>query len=59
MKYYMAVTADRYELPMGIFGSVIEMAKSYGMTARTVSSYINRGTVRKRDKVKFIRVEDE
>lgn len=57
MKLYMAITADEYELPMGVFGSVIEMAKGYGMTARTVSSYISRGTVRKKDKVKFIRLE--
>lgn len=59
MKYYMAVTADEYELPVCVCGSAVELSRRYKMTERTMRSYLARGTVRKRDKVKFIRVEDE
>ena len=59
MKLYMAVTADKYELPTGVYRNTLEIAKRYNMTPKTVNSYICRGNVRKKDKVKFIKLEVE
>ena len=55
----MIVTADKYELPMGVYRSPQEIARNYNMSEKTVLSYITRGGIRKRDKVKFLRLEVE
>ncbi len=54
---YMAVTADEYELPTAVCESVAELAKRYGTSPRIVSSYMSRGITRRKDGVKFLRVE--
>ena len=59
MKYYMAVTADEYELPVCVCKNVTELSKRYEMTEKTIRSYLSRGTVRKKEGVKFIRVITE
>lgn len=59
MKYYMAVTADEYELPVCVCKNVTELSKRYEMTEKTIYSYLSRGTVRKKEGVKFIRVITE
>lgn len=59
MKYYMAVTADKYELPVNVFESLKEMAKFYGMTAACLNSYIYRGVTRKQEHVMFVRVKED
>ena len=55
-KLYMAVTADRYELPMVVYDTLTEISRSYGMTAQCMNSYIYRGIARKQDGVKFVRI---
>ena len=57
-KIYMAVTADRYELPVLLADSLKELGDRYGMTGRCINSYIYRGTIRRKEGVKFVRVED-
>lgn len=53
----MAVTADEYELPVVVCESVAELAKNFKMDPRHVSRYLSRGSIRKKDGVKFVRVE--
>lgn len=57
MKLYLAVTADRYELPVGLFDSLKELSQHYGMTSKCMNSYIYRGCARKKENIKFIKVE--
>ena len=59
MTIYMAVTTDKFELPVHVFDRVKDLAACYGMTRQNLNSYISRGIARKRDGVKFIRVEIE
>ena len=56
MTIYMAVTADKYELPLGVFAGTREMAKTYGVSRQTIQTYIRRGSAR-RGIEKFIKVE--
>lgn len=58
MTLYMAVTADKYELPLGVFIGTREMGKAYGVSRQTVQKYIRRGSIRK-GKEKFIKLEVE
>lgn len=57
MKIYMAVTNDKHELPVAVCDSAKELADRYGMRQENVFNYISRGSVRKKDGVKFVRVE--
>lgn len=58
MKIYMAITADKYELPVGIFDGLTEMARFYNMSKSDMNTYIRRGSIRK-GKEKFIKLEVE
>ncbi len=58
-KIYMAVTADKYELPVFVARHPEELAAIYGINVKSVWSYITKGNVRRGDNVKFIRVEQE
>lgn len=54
---YVAVTADEYELPVAVCENAKELAKSFKMDPRNISRYLRRGSIRKKDGVKFVRVE--
>lgn len=56
MVLYMAVTNDRYELPVAVTKSAREMADFLGIEQCTVYSYISRKTIRRKDNVKLVRV---
>ena len=59
MKMYMAVTPDRYELPLAVCLSPDELGRCFGLRGRTVLQSLCRkqaGTVRG---AKFIRIEVE
>lgn len=56
-KIYMAVTADQYEFPVLLADSLKELSICYGMSTRNMNSYIHRKMVRKKEGVKFVRVE--
>jgi len=53
-KIYMAVTADKYELPVHVTTTRRELARIYGMQENNVGAYITRGTIRLKDNVKFV-----
>lgn len=57
MKIYMAVTADELELPAAVRDNAKELADMYGMRRDNLYAYISHGNVRKKDNVKFVRVE--
>ena len=57
MKLYMAVTNDKYEIPIAVTENPIELEQMYKMPKGTIGSYIQRGTARRKDGVKFVRVE--
>lgn len=57
MTLYMAVTADKYELPCMVSEVGQEMARAYGIPNSNFYIYIQRGSVRKCDGVKFLRIE--
>ncbi len=57
MKIYMAVTADEYELPLGVFDRPKEMADRYGMSAHVMHNYIHGGHERRKEHARFIGVE--
>lgn len=56
---YMAVTPDRYELPLGVYDKATDMAKVFGVTASTVHSSISRKTSGKMTGVKFIKIKED
>ncbi|MCI9596656.1 MAG: hypothetical protein HFE75_05030 [Firmicutes bacterium] len=57
MKLCMAVTNDKYELPMAVCDNAKELADMYRMRRDNLYAYISHGNVRKKDGVKFVRVE--
>lgn len=59
MNLYIAVTADPYEFPVFLADSPRELAARYSMTSRCLNSYIYRGTTRKKEGVKFVKVHVE
>lgn len=58
MPMYMAVTADKYELPLFVADTVWEMAKHFGVTENTVYSSISKGLSGKRNGYRFVKVEE-
>ena len=54
---YLAVTTDKYELPLGVYTSVQTLAKDWGSSPKTVLSQICHGASGKISKIKFIRVD--
>lgn len=57
MKLYLAITADKYELPCAVTDKVQWLAEAYDMRTDVLRSYISKGNVRKKDGVKFIKLE--
>lgn len=56
MKIYMAVTNDKYEFPVYVTENSGELERKYNMPKNTIGAYIKRGTARKKDGVKFVKV---
>ncbi|NBI65038.1 hypothetical protein D3Z38_18860 [Clostridiales bacterium] len=54
---YMAVTADGHELPVAVCENAKELAEKFRMDPKRVRDYVCRGSIRKKDGVKFVRVE--
>ena len=59
MKLYLAVSADRLELPLAVFDSPGELARCYGVSKSCVLSNITHGDSGKVRGAKFIRTEVE
>lgn len=58
MRIYMAVTADKYELPLGVYDNAQDMADAYGTTRATCYHCIWSGR-KHRKKFRFVKVEVE
>ena len=56
MKVYMAVTNDKYELPLVQRDTPAELASIFGLKKETVLSEISRNASRKNNYYKFVRV---
>lgn len=62
MNFIMAVTGDRYELPLAITDTVGEMARLYGVTPGSICHQmrLNENRTRRREsKYTFVRVKIE
>ncbi len=57
MKLYLAVTADRYELPLAVAGSARELAEMTGYGRINILSAIAHDTPGTQRGMKFIRIE--
>ena len=57
MKVYMAVTADKYELPVVVADSPAELARLCGLTYGSVLSSISKGNICRSRKAKLLKIE--
>ena len=57
MRLYMAVTADKYELPCAVTETVMKMAAIYNMQTSNIFQSIARNSVCRKHGIRFIRVE--
>ena len=57
MTLYMAVTPDKYELPIAVESTVFDLAEMYSTTPATILTSISRNKSGKRRGAKFVRVE--
>jgi hypothetical protein len=57
MKLYMAVTADKYELPCAVTDTMEKLAVIYGLDKANISHYLKDSRVRKKYGVRFVKVE--
>ena len=57
MKLYIAVTADKYELPMAVADTQRELGKMTGKSEKQVCEAINKKMNGTRTGVKFLRVD--
>lgn len=57
MKIYMAVTADKYELPLAVGRRVKDIADYGGVSESTVCANISRGCTGRKSGVKYIKIE--
>lgn len=57
MNLYLAVTPDKYELPIAVRDNPTDLGNIFGVTRTTVSTSIHKNSPGKRSGVKFIRVE--
>lgn len=53
---YMAITADKYELPMRAVSTITELADWLGIKPRSAQSYISRNLELKKQGLRLIRV---
>lgn len=59
MALYMAVTADKYELPLMVTNNGREMADIYGIKYESLMSQISKKCSGKKLGVKFVKVQEE
>ena len=57
MKLYMAVTADKYELPCVVTDTAAKMAAIYHMQTSNIFQSLARNSVCRKYGIKFVRVE--
>ena len=57
MNLYMAVTADKYELPLYVAKSVEELSDKYGLTPGNIRSKISKNQSGKRLGIKFLKID--
>lgn len=56
-KLYLAVTPDKYELPLCVEDNPIELARKFNTTKNSMLSQISHGTSGKLQGYKFVRVD--
>ena len=56
---YMAVTTDKYELPLCVADTARELAEHFGVSENTVYSSISKGLPGRRNGYRFIKVEEQ
>lgn len=54
-KIYLAVTADKYELPVAVADNVADMAKIFRMSSRSLLSSVTRGCIKQIGPKEYIR----
>lgn len=54
-KLYMAITADRYELPVAVADNTASLAKIFRMAEKSLASYLSRGSVKQIGPNEYIR----
>lgn len=59
MPMYMAVTADKYELPLFVADTARELAEHFGVSTITVYSAISKGLSGTKNGYRFVKVCDE
>lgn len=59
LKLYMAVTPDKYELPLAVCDTAKELGELFGVGKNTVQSAISNNLSGKNKGRKFVRVELE
>lgn len=57
MILYMAVTPDKYELPITVENTLFDLAEMFGTTSSTILTSISRNKSGKRRGAKFVKVE--
>ncbi len=57
MRLYMAVTADKYELPLIVSDKVKDIAKYSGTSERNIYQGISHNFPGRKTKIKFVRVD--
>lgn len=57
MKLYLAVTPDKYELPLAVCDTAEELAKLFGLRKNVVQSAISKNLSGRNKGRKFIKVE--
>lgn len=55
---YMAVTTDKYELPLFVADTARELGKHFGVSQNTVYSSISKGLSGKKNGYRFVKVEE-
>lgn len=53
---WLAVTPDKYELPLAVEESSEKLGRIYGLSKKTVASMVRRGADGKRNGHKFVKV---
>lgn len=56
MTLYMAVTPDKYELPITVESTLFDLAEMFGTTPATIATSISRNKSGKRRGAKFVKV---
>ncbi len=56
---YIAVTSDKYELPIAVADTSGELAKMLGTTRNNILSSISKNKSGKHSKVRYIKLEDD